>query len=1138
MGVVETALHSDPVRTITSTNVSHSEEISRSFSMENGDHSFLGPPKYRRRKVSAIRDFPLGCESSSGLKNETPLLPNDLHSVVVATQKEGLVPVSVENLMSPLERPIVVPVPDGIGLKKCVAGTIENSICIGESSSGLKNETPLLPNDLHPEVVATQKEGLVPVSVENLTSPLERPSVVAVPDGIGLKKSVASTIENPIHIGESSSGLKNETPLLPNDLHLVVVATQKEEFVPVSVENLTSPLERLIVVPVPDGIGLKKSAARKYPPRRSVSAIRHFPPSCGRNAPRIIKEESQKVVEEKLESSICDRISTEPVEKLESSIPDKISSELVEFDIRQTEEDVQGGISNKAEPRENDSEVIGDKVQAVLEGHTVEEMRKQGDYEIISDILVELQDTKEACTEAPFERKLFWWDHEFETVVENNKSDGCLEEKLNKDIVVYTEEKNLDEKVSDVSCDPNQLQIVKLEDLELREEIPGEKISDMPGQNQLQVGDFENLELGDKIMNEEISVTSGCQNQVQLIDFNHLESASERTIVHGLAGSNCPWRQGKVKGPDKSKPAVCISGSKGKKHDDIGQLERTKTSVRKKADEKGFARKSLRMIPAVTEKDAFQNTGQLVIWEKKDSLQRDEEYEHIHVARKSCGLEVCVPPHHFDSSSSKGHGSDSIVTRSKVRETLRLFQAICRKLLQDEESKSKGVQDGKSGKSSKKRVDLEASNFLRKGNKFINTGKQIIGVVPGVEVGDEFQYRVELIIIGLHRPLQGGIDYVKHGGKVLATSVVASGGYDDDLDDSDVLIYTGQGGNVMNSDKEPEDQKLERGNLALKNSIDDKNPVRVIRRSESVDGKYKTYVYDGLYLVEKCWQDLGPHGKLVFKFQLERIPEGKEVIPICAVNTIDDEKPPPFCYITSMIYPNLCLPIPPKGCDCIVKCSDSQRCSCAVKNRGEIPYNYNGAIVEAKSLVYECGPSCRCAPFCHNRVGQHGIKFQLEVFKTETRGWGVRSLNSISSGSFICEYIGELLEEKEAEQRTGTDEYLFDIGNNYNDYTPWDGVSNPKPEDASFTIDAAQYGNVGRFINHSCTPNLYAQNVLYDHDDKRIPHIMLFAAENIPPLQELTYHYNYIIDQVRDSKGNIKKKSCHCGSSECTGRMY
>jgi hypothetical protein len=66
---------------------------------------------------------------------------------------------------------------------------------------------------------------------------------------------------------------------------------------------------------------------------------------------------------------------------------------------------------------------------------------------------------------------------------------------------------------------------------------------------------------------------------------------------------------------------------------------------------------------------------------------------------------------------------------------------------------------------------------------------------------------------------------MKHGGEILAISVVSSGGYDDDLDNSDSLTYIGQGGNVMNTDKEPEDQKLEWGNLALKNSMHKKNPV-------------------------------------------------------------------------------------------------------------------------------------------------------------------------------------------------------------------------------------------------------------------------------------------------------------------------
>ncbi|KAL2542798.1 Histone-lysine N-methyltransferase [Abeliophyllum distichum] len=283
---------------------------------------------------------------------------------------------------------------------------------------------------------------------------------------------------------------------------------------------------------------------------------------------------------------------------------------------------------------------------------------------------------------------------------------------------------------------------------------------------------------------------------------------------------------------------------------------------------------------------------------------------------------------------------------------------------------------------------------------------------------------------------------MNHNGLVVATSIVASGGYADDMENGDVLM----------------------------NSLSTKTPVRVVRgwketrASESPDSRAEivsTYIYDGLYTVEKYWTKTGHHGKLVFMFELRRNPgqpelawkelkksnkyracsgvcvndisEGKEPFPICAVNMMDSENHPQFNYITKMMYPDWFSPIPPEGCNCTGRCSDSRKCQCAVKNGGEIPFNHNGAIVEVKPLVYECGPSCKCPPSCYNRVSQRGIKFQLEIFKTESRGWGVRCLTFIPSGSFICEYAGELLEDKEAEQRIGNDEYLFDIGQNYND---------------------------------------------------------------------------------------------------------
>ncbi|CAD5320411.1 unnamed protein product [Arabidopsis thaliana] len=180
---------------------------------------------------------------------------------------------------------------------------------------------------------------------------------------------------------------------------------------------------------------------------------------------------------------------------------------------------------------------------------------------------------------------------------------------------------------------------------------------------------------------------------------------------------------------------------------------------------------------------------------------------------------------------------------------------------------------------------------------------------------------------------------------------------------------------------------------------------------------------------ELPWKEVAKSKKSEFRDGLCNvdITEGKETLPICAVNNLDDEKPPPFIYTAKMIYPDWCRPIPPKSCGCTNGCSKSKNCACIVKNGGKIPY-YDGAIVEIKPLVYECGPHCKCPPSCNMRVSQHGIKIKLEIFKTESRGWGVRSLESIPIGSFICEYAGELLEDKQAESLTGKDEYLFDLG--------------------------------------------------------------------------------------------------------------
>lgn len=51
----------------------------------------------------------------------------------------------------------------------------------------------------------------------------------------------------------------------------------------------------------------------------------------------------------------------------------------------------------------------------------------------------------------------------------------------------------------------------------------------------------------------------------------------------------------------------------------------------------------------------------------------------------------------------------------------------------------------------------------------------------------------------------------------LAVAIVISGMYEDDLDNAEEVVYTGQGGHNLTGDKRQcRDQVLQRGNLALK----------------------------------------------------------------------------------------------------------------------------------------------------------------------------------------------------------------------------------------------------------------------------------------------------------------------------------
>ncbi|GAA6090666.1 histone-lysine N-methyltransferase SETDB1-A isoform X1 [Tachysurus ichikawai] len=87
-------------------------------------------------------------------------------------------------------------------------------------------------------------------------------------------------------------------------------------------------------------------------------------------------------------------------------------------------------------------------------------------------------------------------------------------------------------------------------------------------------------------------------------------------------------------------------------------------------------------------------------------------------------------------------------------------------------------------------------------------------------------------------------------------------------------------------------------------------------------------------------------------------------------------------------------------------------------------------------------------------------------------------------------------------------------------------------EKACYLIDAKQEGNLARYINHSCNPNLFVQNVFVDTHDLRFPWVAFFTSKRIRAGTELTWDYSYEVGSVEG-----KVLLCCCGSSECTGRL-
>jgi len=147
---------------------------------------------------------------------------------------------------------------------------------------------------------------------------------------------------------------------------------------------------------------------------------------------------------------------------------------------------------------------------------------------------------------------------------------------------------------------------------------------------------------------------------------------------------------------------------------------------------------------------------------------------------------------------------------------------------------------------------------------------------------------------------------------------------------------------------------------------------------------------------------------------------------------------------------------------------------------------------------------------------------------------------SIKKGTFVTLYVGEVINTEEAERRGREYDaegctYLFDLDFNEQDQCP-------------YTVDAAKYGNIAHFINHSCDPNLAVFAVWVDCLDVNLPKLALFAIYDIAKGEEITFDYKNLVEDrgktglntSMDSEDGRPRfnKECFCGSKNCRKFLF
>eukprot|EP00126_Sphaerothecum_destruens_P001517 Sdes_comp14934_c0_seq1m3634 len=190
-------------------------------------------------------------------------------------------------------------------------------------------------------------------------------------------------------------------------------------------------------------------------------------------------------------------------------------------------------------------------------------------------------------------------------------------------------------------------------------------------------------------------------------------------------------------------------------------------------------------------------------------------------------------------------------------------------------------------------------------------------------------------------------------------------------------------------------------------------------------------------------------------------------------------------------------------------------CECSYDPETDSPSEACGDSCLNRIMYYECNPTkCPCGKYCTNQSILRNFSQELEIFKTQKKGWGVRAKCFIPAHTFITEYFGEIVDYKEFLARVR--EYDASDREHYYFMTL----------SGQLVIDATKKGGSSRYINHSCEPNCETQKWHVNGEFR----IGIFSIKDIEAGEEFTFDYKY-------ERYGAEAQPCYCESAHCRGTL-